>query len=349
MSGAGKTGVGTPTVSVIVPTCNRAALSVRCVRALQSQTYDPDKFEIIAVDDGSTDGTLEALEALARGVVKPKQRVLANGKNIGANPSRNRGVRAAEGEVVAFLDDDCVARNDWLAHLVQAFVDPDVAVVVGLVTDPEPDNIWDLAFRGTHRVGKAGTAPRLILGNMAIRRELLLRYALDEDYAFKAAPTAAGSVDVETSGRSDEEGLYLRLRAAGHRIIANPEAAVLHEHHYTAKSFFRQAYKGGRSAARLVYKFRQPHRLDMIPFMCTYGALGASLVNPFLLPLVPLFFGGAMAAITYNDLFRKGKTPRETALSFPALVAYYHVRFYGYARQTAALHLKKSDLERVRP
>jgi hypothetical protein len=86
----------------------------------------------------------------------------------------------------------------------------------------------------------------------------------------------------------------------------------------------------------------------MIPFLCAYGALGASVVNPFLLPLFPFFLGGAVAAITYNDLFRKGKTPKETALSFPALLAYYHVRFYGYARQTASLHLKKHDLERVR-
>jgi CBS domain containing-hemolysin-like protein len=86
----------------------------------------------------------------------------------------------------------------------------------------------------------------------------------------------------------------------------------------------------------------------MLPFLLAYGSLGASLVNPLLLPLFPVFMSGALAAITYNDLFRKEKTPLETALSFPALVAYYHVRFYGYARQTLALRLGKSDIERVR-
>jgi glycosyltransferase involved in cell wall biosynthesis len=338
---------GAPRISVVVPTCNRADLIAACVEALARQTYARDLFEIIVVDDGSTDGTPAALEALAQGDPGLGLRVLVNERNIGANPSRNRGIREAKGDLVAFLDSDCIPERDWLERIVDAFSDQQIAAVVGLVTDPAPRNVWDLAFRGTHRVGKAGPAPRLILGNTAIRRELLVRYLLDEDYAFKA-DARGGAPDTATSGRSDEEGLYLRMRAAGHRMVANPKAVVLHDHHYTADSFFRQAYRGGRSAARLVYKFRLPHRTDMLPFMLAYGSLGASLVNPFLLPLFPVLLSGAMAAITYNDLFRKEKTPRETALSFPALVAYYHVRFFGYARQTLALRLGKDDIERVR-
>jgi len=335
-------------ISVVVPTCNRKARISACVEALARQTFPRDAFEVIVVDDGSTDDTPAVLGALSGREPGLRLRVLVNERNMGANPSRNRGIREAEGGLVAFLDDDCVPASDWLERLVKPFSEPEIAAVVGLVTDPEPRNIWDLTYRGTHRLGKAGPAHRLVSCNMALRKDVLLEYAFDEDYAFKGAAAKGQRPDVATSGRSDEEGLYLKLKAAGRKVIAHPDAAVLHEHHYSARSFFRQAYRSGRSAARLVYKFHLPHRLDMLPFMFAYGSLGASVVNPFLLPLFPFFFSGAMAAITYNDLFRKEKTVKETARSFPALVAYYHVRFYGYARQTAALYVKKNDIERVR-
>ena len=78
-----------------------------------------------------------------------------------------------------------------------------------------------------------------------------------------------------------------------------------------------------------------PHRLDMKPFMLTYVslplALGAALLWSWWSMLVPaVFIFSALAAILYNDLFLKGKTPFETIRSFPMLLVYYHVRLWGY-------------------
>ena len=129
-----------------------------------------------------------------------------------------------------------------------------------------------------------------------------------------------GTPDIAVSGRGDEEGLHLALRAAGYELRAAPDAVVLHEHHYTGRSLFRQAFRGGRSAARLVYKYYLPPRLDLLPFILAYLTLPLVLLGWWYAVVPGFFFCGAAAAITYNDLFRKGKSIGETVLTFPVLL-----------------------------
>jgi glycosyltransferase involved in cell wall biosynthesis len=92
-----------PRVSVIIPTYNRAALVKEAVASVLAQTYRD--FELLVVDDGSTDGTLEALAAFGG-----KIRVLASPDRGGVSAARNAGIAAAQGEWLAFLDSD----NLWL-------------------------------------------------------------------------------------------------------------------------------------------------------------------------------------------------------------------------------------------
>ncbi len=331
-------------MSVVVPTCNRRAVLQRCVEALVRQTHP--NYEIIVVDDGSTDDTPRFMEQFVAEHPDRSIRYLRNEMNIGANPSRNRGIREATGSLVAFEDSDCVAEPDWLERLTAPFDDDRVASVVGLVKDPEPTNIFELTFKGTHRI-VGSKANRLSAGNMCLRRDLLLDWMLDEDRTTQAMQ-ADGTIDLTVSGRGDEEGLYLMLRAAGYDQLTAPDAAVLHEHYYTARSFFKQALRGGRSAARLVYKFHLPPRLDMLPFILAYVTLPLVLVRGWLVIIPALFFAGALAAITYNDLVRKGKTVWETLRSYPVLLAYYHVRLAGYVIETLRLRFGKHDVTRRR-
>ena len=321
-------------VSIVLPTCDRAEITRRCLDALAAQTF-PD-LEIIVVDDGSRDETPAMLEAFAAEHPDLRLVVLRNETNRGANESRNRGVQAAGGDLVAFLDSDCIAEPDWIEQLVAGFSDPSVGAVTGLVLDPPPRSIYDLTFRGTHRVAKAGPARRLVAGNLCVRREPLLACMWAED-GQRPPKRADGQPDVSFSGACDEESLAIDLAAAGWTLLARPEAVVLHEHHYDRRSFFRQAYHGGRAAADFVRRHRLPHRLDMIPFMLAWGTLPPAAVAaaflggwPLLVPAA--FLGLAIAAITYNDLALKGKTAGETLRSFPVLLAYYHVRLLGYLR-----------------
>ena len=340
-----KLGDGLPLLSVVVPTCNRRDELRRCLEALAEQTYG--NFEVISVDDASTDDTPEFMRQFIRDHPDLNIRYLRNERCAGANPSRNRGIHEAKGEFVAFEDDDCIAERDWLEKLMCGFTSERVATVVGLVKDPPPANIYELAFKGTHRVASAGPATRLIAGNMCVRRDLLLANPLDEDRASQATKSD-GTPDVTVSGRGDEEGLFLMLRAAGYEQRVAPDAVVLHEHHYTRRSFFGQALRGGRSAARLVYKYYLPPRLDLLPFMLAYLTLPLVFVHQWLAVAPAFFFAGALTAIMYNDLFRKGKTLGETIRTFPLLLAYYHVRLVGYVTEALRLRLSSHGITRER-
>ncbi|MFH1417329.1 MAG: glycosyltransferase family A protein [Planctomycetota bacterium] len=319
-----------PQVSVVIPTCDRRGVLARCLSSLVSQTHA--SFEIIVVDDGSVDDTPVFLQAFADEHPGLRFCWLRNEERLGANPSRNRGIREAAGEFVAFIDSDCAAAEDWLERLMHGFSSERVGAVTGLVRDPLPTNIYELTFKGTHRLGRPGAARRLVGGNMCIRRELLLEYPLDEDLKHSC----------------DEEGVFLRLRAGGYEQRVVPEAVVDHEHYYTRQSFFRQARQGSESAARLVYKYYLPQRLDMLPFMLAYASLPLILADVRLAAAPGFFFAAALAAIAYNDLFRKGKTIGETLRSFPVLLAYYHVRLCGYIVETIRLRLCRHGLRRVR-
>ncbi len=331
-----------PQVSVVIPTCDRRHVLARCLDALTNQTHT--SYEVIVVDDGSADDTPDFLQTFADehagNNAKVRFRWLRNEQRIGANPSRNRGIREAAAEFVALLDCDCIAEPDWLDKLLEGFADSNVAAVTGLVRDPPPTNIFELTFKGTHRIHGSQKANRLVAGNMCVRSSVLREHTLDED-------RAKVSGDITVSGRGDEEGLFLILRAEGYEVRVAPEAVVLHEHGFTGRRFFRQAFRGGKSAARLVYKFRLSQRLDMLPFILAYASLPLMLVNVRLAAVPGFFFVAALAAITYNDLFRKGKTIGETLRSFPVLLAYYHVRLCGYALETIRLRLCRHDIRRV--
>jgi len=110
---------------------NAASTIGRCAEALHAQRFPPESVELIFVDDGSTDGCLESL-ALTRGTR------LIRSDNHGAYAARNRGVAAASGDIIAFIDPDCIADPGWLAGIARAFDDAACEVALG-VRRPCPD------------------------------------------------------------------------------------------------------------------------------------------------------------------------------------------------------------------
>ena len=131
MTGSGE---DRPIVSVVVPTHNRAELLPRLGAALMAQE-DVGSYEIVFVDDSSTDDTGEVLARLAA-AADVLVRVLRNADSNGTARPRNLGWRASRAlRWPVFIDDDCVPRVDWLAALVDAAGEADV--VQGL-TDADP-------------------------------------------------------------------------------------------------------------------------------------------------------------------------------------------------------------------
>jgi hypothetical protein len=123
-----------PSVSVIVPAYNAELTLAHCLQSLTSLTYPT--FEIIVVDDGSTDTTSSiALRFSCRLVRFPK--------NCGVAEARNGGAAVARGEILAFTDADCVVSPDWLALLVEVLVTESVAGVSGGYSRSQRDVLFE--------------------------------------------------------------------------------------------------------------------------------------------------------------------------------------------------------------
>jgi GT2 family glycosyltransferase len=115
-----------PQASVVVPSCNRAELLEPLVRALAAQ-QDIAEYELIFVDDRSTDNTGEVLARLAATSPVPLRVLRTTPDQAGRAAARNLGWRAAMASVVAFIDDDCLPEPGWLGALVRALTSSDVA------------------------------------------------------------------------------------------------------------------------------------------------------------------------------------------------------------------------------
>lgn len=332
-----------PRVSIVIPTCNRARPLMRCLESVASQSHD--NYEVVVVDDGSRDSTPADLQRFQAEHPELPMTILVNETNTGANPSRNRAVGACSGQLVAFLDDDCIAAQNWLGQLVRPFADPHVAAVAGMVESSPPGNVFELTLKGKHRVAGRRYPNRLVGTNMCVRRSLLLQFLFDEDRA-DATAVHRGVPDASVSARSDEEGLYLSLKRAGHAQRIAPGARVVHEHPCDSRTFFRYAYRSGKAAARLVYKYRLMPRLDMLPLMLAYGSLPLIAAHRNLAIVPGVFFAAALAAIVYNDLARKKKKLWETLVTFPLLLAYYHLRLVGYVGESIRLRVAKHGIRR---
>jgi GT2 family glycosyltransferase len=114
--------------SVIVPTHNRRDSLLRLLDSLLAQTLGSRQYEIIVVSDGSSDGTVAAVRELA--ARHPQIRLLEQSRG-GPAAARNRAARAAQGELLAFTDDDCQAEKDWLERLLAPLHDSRIVGVQG--------------------------------------------------------------------------------------------------------------------------------------------------------------------------------------------------------------------------
>lgn len=118
-------------VSIIVPVFNGENYIDHLIQNFRMQTYKD--FEVIFVDDGSTDSTAQKLDAIESKTL-PFDITVIHQKNSGVSAARNKGLLNASGEYVCFIDADDVISQDYLMVLRRSFYSPDVNVVMGYIT-----------------------------------------------------------------------------------------------------------------------------------------------------------------------------------------------------------------------
>jgi glycosyltransferase involved in cell wall biosynthesis len=228
-----------PSVSIVVPVRNGGDVIQDCVVSLLGSSYPAQRREVIVVDNGSTDSTARIVRDLpVECLFEPRR---------GPSSARNRGIEASRGEVIAFVDADCVATAGWLEELARPFVDPNVWAVAGeIVSYPPRTSAQRYMARRKGRWQKPALESRwwpfAVTANVAFRRCTFERVGL-----FDPALTRAQDKDF---GR--------RYLDAGLRFEYAPRALVLHRHRITAWGFFRQHVGWGYGAALLHAKYGLP-------------------------------------------------------------------------------------------
>lgn len=235
-----------PYLSVVIPTWNRLATLLRVIEALDAQR-DAPPFEIVVVDDGSTDETAATLARLAaeRGGRAPLR--FESQQNSGPGRARNRGVELASGRYVVFIGDDTVPEAAFLAEHARVHRDggddPMIACLGYTGWPPEEpvtafmDYINDYGLQFGYRLIRDGEVVPFnffYTSNISIERELIAAHPFDTSF-----PAAAWE-DIE---------IAYRLEAKGLRIRYNAKAVTRHYHRMTVDSFARRQFTVGRSGA----------------------------------------------------------------------------------------------------
>jgi O-antigen biosynthesis protein len=295
-----------PRISVVVAFYNSEKTLDACLGSLAKLDY-PD-YEVIVVNDGSTDQSQEIVERY------PFKSIVT--ENQGVSAARNLGLHAATGEIVAYIDSDAYADPHWLRYLAATFQESDFAGVGGPNLVPPTDNwVAKCVYRspgGPTQVMLDDSRAEHIPGcNMAFSKA-----ALDEIGGFDPIFTAAG----------DDVDVCWRLLARNYRLGFSPSAVVWHHRRSTLGAYWRQQVGYGK--AECLLERRHPNKFN--PWGHTFW--GGTIYSPyprFRLFGRPVIYHGTWGAAPFQSLYETGQgaalsfLPRamETHLTLAALMA----------------------------
>src|SRR6266403_667522 len=275
-----------PKVSVVICAYNAEPTMRACLTSLQNLKYPA--FEVIVVDDGSTDRTGKIADGF-EGIHVIHQ------ENKGLSAARNVGIAASLGEIVAFTDSDCVVDPDWLHYLVATFLQTGLPAVGGPNLPPPEDSVVAAGVAaspgGPMEVLLDDVEAEHVPGcNMAFRREVL-----DEIGGFDPIYRSAG----------DDVDVCWRLQDLGYRIGFSPAAMVWHFRRNTMKAYIGQQ-KGYGKAEALLY-FRHPQRFNALGYSRWRGRIYGGISALFSLRR-PVIYGGVFGRGLFQTLYQLPST-----------------------------------------
>ena len=233
-------------VSVIIPAYNAEFLLPKLLESLRQQeglTFGQD-YEIIVVDDGSSDRTA---------AIPPKYgATVLSQPNAGPAAARNHGARAAQAPLLAFTDADCIPAPDWLASLLSPFSDPQVVGV-----------------KGVYRTHENGIIPRFVQAEYAFKYERM-RKLPQIDFIDTYSATYRREIFLSEGGFDErfpvpsveDQEFSFRLASKGHKLVFQPQAVVYHPHDSNLGEYTRRKFGIGYWKAFLLRRMPEKARGD---------------------------------------------------------------------------------------
>jgi len=313
-----------PSISVIIPVKDQPQNLIACLESLNSLEYPKDKLEIIVVDDGSR-------EDISKAVSLSGIRIIRHEESKGPATSRNEGAEHAGGELLAFLDSDCIAGKNWLRELVPFFRISTVGAVGGYV-----DGYYKNSFLDRYE---------LVASSLNMGTRLLIEGGTESTFY---VPTANMLVkrEVFMSTNGFKNGMYIgedvdfcwRMRNLGHSLLYVPVGSISHKHRNHLGGMLKRRAEYGMSEAALYRTHHEKKKSFTVSLLSGLSFLALTLaimlMNPYPLIAIPLLF--------IIDLLRRSREAgkvkiklsfRETAYStFRSYLSFFYFTFFHLMR-----------------
>ena len=226
-------------ISVIIPTYNRSDTIREVLEHLSSQSLDKNDYEIIIVDDGSTDSTDKIVKKFIQ-ENKDLNIKFFKQKNSGPAKARNAGIKNSIGRILVIIGDDIICPRDFLKNHIKAHKTKNIAVTGDQIWTKKPNEFMKLLVdneSATKRKNNLGIGG-FCTANVSIERKWLQQELFDEDMGF---------------GFEDSE-LGYRLMKKGVRMVFDSSTKVYHKHYYDLEAFRKRQKTSGKNVPLFVKK-----------------------------------------------------------------------------------------------
>lgn len=316
-----------PFISIIIPVRNRPEEIAACLESLGRLEYPADRMEVIVVDDASDDNTREVVSTFP-------VRLIALEKQEGASSCRNIAARQARGEILAFLDSDCLADPFWLNELIPAFNDRANGAAGGIV-----DSFFN--EKGLDRYEKVKSSLNMGLRSRSTRDGNRFFYLPSCNLLVRKAPFLELGGFNEDLTVGEDVDLCWRLQDRGHHFEYRPVGRVYHRHRNKMRQFGLRRFDYGTSEPLL----QQTHssrvkEIMMPPSGVLFWCLMLLAVAARWMPLLGI--GGLILlsdALSRFYKLNKKNFPINFSTTFIAAFRGYLVLFYYWASFVSRYYL----------
>ncbi len=215
-----------PRASVVILTHDNLAFSRMCLASVLENTEYPN-YEVIVVDNASSDGTVEELKRLAGSI--PFVKTILNDHNAGFGPGNNQGLAAATGEILVLLNNDTVVPRGWLTRLARHLDDPDIGLIGPATNRSCNEAQIDIPYQtyGEFQAVARSQGERHDGERLPIRMPMMFCVAFRRDTYERLGPLD----ERYEVGMFEDEDYALRAKAAGLHVAWTPEVYVHHAYH----------------------------------------------------------------------------------------------------------------------